>query len=46
MGLPDDIPGTGDPQAEDEDVVDGVDGDGGDDRSRPPKRGSHLKVIK
>jgi stringent starvation protein B len=49
MGLPDDIPGTGDPEVAGEDVlevVDGIDGDGGDDRSPPPKRGSHLKVIK
>lgn len=49
MGLPDDIPGTGDPQVETEDAheaADGEDGDGGDDRSPPPKRGSHLRVIK
>lgn len=48
MGLPDDIPGTGDPQIEDEDVLDRVEGEDGDggDGSPPPKRGSHLRVIK
>ncbi len=50
MMLPDDIPGTGaDPQVEGEDIledIEGEDGDGGDDPSPSPKRGSHLRVIK
>lgn len=49
MGLPEDMPGTGDPQREIDDApesADGDDGDGGDNRSPPPKRGGHLRVVK
>jgi stringent starvation protein B len=47
MGLPEDIAGTDDAGLDLDASIDGADSeDGGDDRSPPPKRGGHLRVVK